>query len=347
MTPRKITAYLILVAILASIQPIQVTECTILDEFQQNNPEIKIIDTTNSETLNITQLQNHLTTGKTIILIGDNAEHASKQIVTSASITSSNDTPNLIGLKLYQDHNRTIPSILRIKESSLSEMSLEVAKNWSTETEFSDPGSELFDNMRVVAFLTEFDLHEPFGYLKVVTEISTQIHDGSILYDWYDVDVTQTVYPGVDAFQISDWRWNWVLYTLNGTGTTQMTGPVDHSPTEKQEPRVIKFNFLWKVITFQWIDVFPWIRFLPTPTINTFDHSNPETNSVSIQKEAEPRYKGRTEEFSTDIHVLYKVLDGEPLSFITQSQVKYSKGVSLAERHITPPIAQGIIVIQP
>ncbi len=237
--------------------------------------------------------------------------------------------------------NRSGDSVLRVMGRSFTEDMLEHAIGWVEdcrgETEGSPP-----DGYERVGLLREVERHEPYGVVESTVELVRVLGDDSETYDWYDVTVTQTVSPGRHTGD-SGWGWSWLEYRMNGSADGANVYLSDYDAPPSGEPPVGLFSFLWRVLTFRWDEAFPWLR--EEPVVQGLDMSDFSGELFMA------RYENRGEAgapFTVRHHYVLRVGEGQAPMFWQQTQIKYVKGTAFnVERHITPPILDGLVTVNP
>jgi len=232
--------------------------------------------------------------------------------------------------------------VLRMLDRSFTEDALEYAYGWveASRGEPVDGGpSEWYESMGT---LREVYRDEPYGVLESTVELVRVLGDGSSVHDWYDATVTQTVSPGRHT-EDSGWGWSWLEYRMNGTAPGANVYLTDYDQPPAGEPPVGLFSFLWRIMTFRWDEAFPWLR--EKPVVQGLDMSDFSRELFMA------RYENRGDagaQFTVRHHYVLRVGEGQSPVFWHQTQIKYVKGMVFnVERHITPPILDGLVIVNP
>ncbi len=238
--------------------------------------------------------------------------------------------------------NRSNEFVLRVRGRSFTLDALEYAHSWAEDCikEIVDGASP--DEYEPVGTLREVDMHEPYGVLESTVELVRVLGDGSETYDWYDATVTQTVTPGRHLGE-SGWGWGWLEYEMNGSAPGADVYLTDYDQPPAGEKPVGMFSFLWRILTFRWDEAFPWLR--EEPVVQGFDMSDFSRELFMA------RYENSGDAgapFTVRHHYVLRVGEGQAPTFWQQTQIKYVKGVAFnVERHITPPILDGLVTVNP
>lgn len=238
--------------------------------------------------------------------------------------------------------NRSSDFVLRVLSRSFTEDALEHAYGWVEDSrreaiEGSQPGGYM-----PVGVLREVERQEPYGVLESTLWLVRVLGDGSETYDWYDVTVTQTVSLG-SRLGSSGWGWGWLEYRMNGSAPGANVYLTDYDQPPAGEKPIGLFSFLWRILTFRWDEAFPWLR--KEPVIQGLDMSDFSRELFMA------RYENRGDAgvpFTVRHHYVLRVGEGQAPTFWHQTQIKYVKGATFnVERHITPPILDGLVTVNP
>lgn len=238
--------------------------------------------------------------------------------------------------------NRSSDFVLRVFGRSFTEDALEHAYGWVEDSRIGTVEGSLSGGYEPVGALREVERHEPYGVLESTLELVRVLSDGSETYDWYDVTVTQTVSPG-SHMGYSGWGWSWLEYRMNGSAPGANVYLTDYDQPPAGEKPVGLFTFLWRILTFRWDEAFPWLR--EDPVVQGLDMSD-FSGELFMS-----RYENRGDagaQFTVRHHYVLRVGEGQAPTFWQQTQIKYVKGAAFnVERHITPPILDGLVTVNP
>lgn len=235
--------------------------------------------------------------------------------------------------------NSSGDSVLRVLGRGFTEDALEDAFGWVKDIQ-GDAGGGMAGVYGPVGALREVVRHEPYGVVESTVELVRVLGDGSETHDWYDTTVTQTVSPWRHT---GDWGWGWLEYVMNGSaaGSNVCLSDYDEPPTG--EPPLGLFTFLWRIMTFRWGEALPWLR--EEPIVRGLDMSDFDADLYMV------RYENRGNAgapFTVRHRYVLRVGEGEAPVFWHQTQLKYVKGVVFnVERHITPPMLDGLVKVNP
>ena len=232
--------------------------------------------------------------------------------------------------------------VLRVLDRSYTEDALEHAYGWVEDSRGEAVDGSLSDRYESVGTLRTVERHEPYGVLESTVELVRVLDDGSETYDWYDATVTQTVSPGRHLGD-SGWGWSWLEYRMNGTALGANVYLTDYDQPPAGERPVGLFSFLWRIMTFRWNEAFPWLR--EDPVVQGLDMSD---FSVELFMARYENVGDAGVQFTVRHHYVLRVGEGQAPIFWHQTQIKYVKGMAFnVERHITPPILDGLVIVNP
>jgi len=238
--------------------------------------------------------------------------------------------------------NRSIKCVLRVLGRSFTEDALEYAYGWVEDSRGETVDGSLSNRYGSVGTLREVERHEPYGVLESTVELVRVLGDDSETYDWYDVTVTQTVSPGRHLGD-SGWGWSWLEYRMNGTAPGANVYLTDYDQPPSGETPAGLFSFLWRIMTFRWDEAFPWLS--EDPIVQGLDMSDFSLELFMA------RYENMGDAgvpFTVRHHYVLRVEEGQSPVFWHQTQIKYVKGMAFnVERHITPPILDGLVIVNP
>lgn len=238
--------------------------------------------------------------------------------------------------------NKSNEFVLRMLDRSYTEDALEHAYSWVEDCRGETVDGSLSDRYESMGTLRMVERHEPYGVIESTVELVRMLSDGSETYDWYDVTVTQTVSPGRHLGD-SGWGWSWLEYRMNGTWPGANVYLTDYDQPPAGERPVGLFSFLWRIMTFRWDEAFPWLR--EEPVVQGLDMSD---FSVELFMARYENIGDSDAPFTVRHHYVLRVWEGQPPVFWHQSQIKYVKGMAFnVERHITPPILEGLVSVNP
>jgi len=237
--------------------------------------------------------------------------------------------------------NRSGGSALRVMGRSFTEDALGHAIDWVEDCLGAASGSPS-DGYERVGLLREVERHEPYGVVESTVDLVHVLDDGSETYDWYDATVTQTVSPG-EYFGDSGWGWSWLEYRMNGSAAGANVYLSDYDQPPSGETPAGLFSFLWRIMTFRWDEAFPWLR--DDPVVRGVDMSDFSRELFMVRYEN----SGDTgAQFTVRHRYVLRVGEGQAPMFWHQTQIRYAKGVAFnVERHITPPMLDGLVKVNP
>ena len=238
--------------------------------------------------------------------------------------------------------NRSNEFVLRVLGRSFTMDALEHAYGWVEDSRGETVDGSLSNRYGSVGTLREVERHEPYGVLESTVELVRVLGDDSETYDWYDVTVTQTVSPGRHLGD-SGWGWSWLEYRMNGTAPGANVYLTDYDQPPSGETPAGLFSFLWRIMTFRWDEAFPWLS--EDPIVQGLDMSDFSLELFMA------RYENMGDAgvpFTVRHHYVLRVEEGQSPVFWHQTQIKYVKGMAFnVERHITPPILDGLVIVNP
>jgi hypothetical protein len=183
----------------------------------------------------------------------------------------------------------------------------------------------------------------PHGVLETKIDV-LRMEKENPEYDWYDVTVTQTLTPGANIS--SDWEWNWLIYTMNGTYGNGNVMLSDYDPPPSHEAPKGIFTFLWKLLGFDLSEYLPWFM-KPEPILEGFDRSDFSIELYRVQYSAEQGYPHRDEPLEIRHHYVVRVGEGETPVFWHQTQIQYTQSGDFAQiPYITSQLASGYINVR-
>lgn len=236
--------------------------------------------------------------------------------------------------------NSSGDSVLRVMGGAFTEDLLGHAIDWVEDSGVSS-GSPSIGYERV-GLLRDVERREPYGVVESTVELVRLLGDGSETYDWYDATVTQTVSPGKHR-GVSGWGWSWLEYRMNGSAAGANVYLSDYDAPPRGEPPAGLFSFLWRIMTFRWDEAFPWLR--DEPVVQGLDMSDFSRELFMA------RYENMGDAgapFTVRHRYVLRVAEGQAPTFWHHAQVKYVKGAAFnVERHITPPILGGLVMVNP
>lgn len=232
--------------------------------------------------------------------------------------------------------------VLRVLGRSFTEDALEYAYGWVEDSRGEPVDGSLSEKYESVGTLREVERHEPYGVLESTVELVRVLGDGSTVHDWYDAIVTQTVSPG-RRLGDSGWGWSWLEYRMNGTAPGANVYLTDYDQPPAGETPLGLFSFLWRIMTFRWDEAFPWLR--EDPVVQGLDMSDFSGELFMARYE---NVGDAGTPFTVRHHYVLRVGAGQAPMFWHQTQIKYVKGMAFnVERHITPPILDGLVIVNP
>ena len=282
-------------------------------------------------------------TGAPVVFYGDQPERLLDVYMPRIYVEgASSEGAMLVALGVIAaSGDRSGDSVLRVMGRMFTEDVLEHAVGWVEDCREEAEGSPPVGYERV-GLLREVERHEPYGVVESTLELVRVLGDDSETYDWYDVTVTQTVSPGRHTGD-SGWGWGWLEYSMNGSADGANVYLSDYDAPPSGEPPVGLFSFLWRIMTFRWDEAFPWLR--EEPIVQGLDMSDFSRELFMA------RYENSGDagaQFTFRHRYVLRVEEGRAPIFWHQTQVKYVKGAAFnVERHITPPILDGLVTVNP
>lgn len=245
----------------------------------------------------------------------------------------------LVAQEVWLQENELIQHQLLVYDYSLTEQANVSVQKWRDELEsLTSP-----DDYTIMGIVTEVDHHDPYGVLETRIEV-LRMTENNIEYDWYDVTVSQTLTPG--ANYTSDWEWNWLTYTMNGTYGKGNIMLSDYDPPPSHEAPTGIFTFLWKFLGFDLRNYLPWIGG-SEPVLESVDMSDFSLEVYRVKYSASREYDHRDESLEIRHHYVTRVPDGDTPVFWHQTQVQYTQAEDYAQVPvISPPLATGYIKVR-
>ena len=289
------------------------------------------------------EIRTLIETGAPVVLYGDRPEQLLDVYMPRIYVEgASSEGSRLVALGVIAaSGNRSGDLVLRVMGRMFTEDMLEHAVSWVEDCRGEAEGSPS-DGYERVGLIREVERHEPYGVVESTVELVRVLGDDSETYDWYDVTVTQTVSPGRHTGD-SGWGWGWLEYRMNGSTDGANVYLSDYDAPPSGEPPIGLFSFLWRIMTFRWDEAFPWLR--EEPVVQGLDMSD------FSQELFMARYENMGDagtQFTVRHRYVLSVGEGKSPMFWHQTQVKYVKGAAFnVERHITPPILEGLVTVNP
>jgi hypothetical protein len=256
--------------------------------------------------------------------------------------SSSGDSRLVVLGVIAATGNRSSDFVLRVLDRSFTMDALELAYDWVEDSLREAVDGVPSDRYESAGTLREVERHEPYGVVESTVELVRVLGDGSEAYDWYDATVTQTVSPGRHLGD-SGWGWSWLEYRMNGTAQGANVYLTDYDQPPAGEPPAGLFSFLWRIMTFRWDEAFPWLR--EEPVVQGLDMSDFSRELFMA------RYENRGDAgapFTVRHRYVLRLGEGQAPVLWHQTQIKYVKGTAFnVERHITPPILDGLVIVNP
>lgn len=242
----------------------------------------------------------------------------------------------LVGNLTSIQGDETIFHELRVYDYSLTERANVSVQRWIDDfTPVINP-----DGYKIMGIITEVDHHNPYGVLETKVEV-LRVEEDNTEFDWYDVTVSQTLTPG--ANYTSDWEWNWLTYTMNGTYGKGNIMLSDYDPPPSHEAPTGIFTFLWRLLGFDLRQYIPWLR-VSEPVLEGADMSDFSLEVYRVKYSATREYTHRDEPLVIRHHYVVRVPDGESPIFWHQTQVQYTQAEDYAQiPYITQPLSKGYI----
>jgi hypothetical protein len=239
----------------------------------------------------------------------------------------------------WLQENEPIHHQLLVYDYSLTERANASVQKWRDElTPLTSP-----DGYVIWGIVTEIDHHDPYGVLETRIDV-LKMEENNTEHDWYDITVSQTLTPG--ANYTSDWEWNWLTYTMNGTYGRGNIMLSDYDPPPSHEPPTGIFTFLWRLLGFDLRNYLPWIG-VSEPVLESVDMSDFSLEVYRVRYSAARDYGHRGEPLEVRHHYVARVVDGAMPVFWHQTQVQYTQAEDYAQIPvITPPLATGYIKVR-
>jgi hypothetical protein len=268
-----------------------------------------------------------------VLVVADTVHHV---IVIEKSTGSGLE---LVAQEFWLQENELIQHQLLVYDYSLTEQANVSVQKWRDElVALTSP-----DGYTIMGIVTEVDHYNPYGVLNTRIEV-LRMNENNTEYDWYDVTVSQTLTPG--ANYTSDWEWNWLTYTMNGTYGKGNIMLSDYDPPPSHESPTGIFTFLWRLLGFDLRNYLPWIG-VSEPVLESVDMSDFSLEVYRVRYSAAREYSHRDEPLEIRHHYVARVGDGEAPVFWHQTQVQYTQAEDYAQVPvISPPLAIGYIKVR-
>jgi len=275
--------------------------------------------------INATRWKGALNEGTPVIVYGNNTDQFKK--VYNSSLTLTGDTDNTtnivaVGVWLQGSGEQTVEHSIIVKDYEFRAANLQSVYKWLDETlEYGD------SSLILAGTRTEVEYQEPYGILEGRVEL-LKVNDTSDEYDWYDVTVNQELTPGSNSSG-SDWEWNWLTYTMNGSTVDSNVFLSDYDQPPSGELPTGLFSFLWRILNFNVRRLFPWL-YAPEVEVEGVDMSDFSRELFMVQYRAPDGFQRSDEPLRVRHHYVLRVEDGEPPRFWQGAQVTYMRGSVIA-----------------
>lgn len=274
-----------------------------------------------------------ITVSCSVLVVADTVQH----MIEIENSTGSG--LELVAQEVWLQENELIQHQLLVYDYSLTEEANVSVQKWRDELEsLTSP-----DDYMIMGIVTEVDHHDPYGVLETRIEV-LRMTENNTEYDWYDVTVSQTLTPG--ANYTSDWEWNWLTYTMNGTFGKGNIILSDYDPPPSHDAPTGIFTFLWRLLGFDLRNYLPWIGG-SEPVLESVDMSDFSLEVYRVKYSASREYDHRDEPLKIRHHYVTRVPDGDTPVFWHQTQVQYTQAEDYAQVPvISPPLATGYIKVR-
>lgn len=288
------------------------------------------------------ELGDALHDGEIMVFYGN----ASDQIhsIHSLSLTLSGETDNTTkavanGVWLQESQGSVIEHVLVVKDYEETPSILNVIQGW-LDYVLAEPDAP----PELVATRTMFEFHEPYGILETRLEL-LKVNDTSASFDWYDVTVTQDLTPGSNSSG-SDWEWNWLMYTMNGSMVKSNVFLSDYDQPPSGELPTGLFSFLWRLLNFNFKRLLPWL-YLPEIGVEGVDMSDFSRELFMVQYRAPDGFQRSDEPMSVRHHYVLRIEDGGLPRFWQGTQIKYMRGSVIAGTpYYSPLLSEGYLELR-
>lgn len=291
---------------------------------------------------NEVELVNSLKDGEAMVFYGNASDQFHS--VHNLSLTLIGETDNTTkvvanGIWLQASQGSVTEHILVVKDYEIKPRNLNVIQGWIDYIlAESDAPPEL------VASRTMVEFHEPYGILETRVEL-LKVIDTSTSFDWYDVTVSQELTPGSNSSG-SDWEWNWLTYTMNGSMVKSNVFLSDYDQPPSGELPTGLFSFLWRVLNFNIRKLLPWL-YVTEVEAEGVDMSDFSRELFMVQYRAPDGFQRSDEPLSVRHHYVLRVEDGEPPRFWQGTQVKYMRGSVIAGvPYYSPLMGEGYLELR-
>ena len=257
-------------------------------------------------------------------------------VIKNSTTYYSNQVAN--GLWLQTEENETIEHQIQIYDYSITNEDLETVSVWLKESSSVTTPT----GYRILGIITQIENHEPYGTLETRIEVLKLIEENEE-DNWLDITVTQRLTPGAN-FTISNWVWNWLQYTMNGSlGVSNIYLSDYDSPNIEELPKG-PFSFLWRLLGFDLRKFIPWL-YPSKPQILGIDMSDFSLELFKIRYEASRGYDKKNMPLTKRHHYVIRTREGISPIFWHQTQVQYTKADDYAQiPYLTHPLASGYIM---
>ena len=275
--------------------------------------------------INATQWKGVLNEGTPVIIYGNDTDQFKK--VYNSSLTLTGDTDNTtnivaVGVWLQGSGEQKVEHSIIVKDYEFTATNLHAVYRWLNETIDYGDSSLILEGTR-----TEVEYQEPYGILESRVEL-LKVNDTSDEYDWYDVTVNQELTPGSNSSG-SDWEWNRLTYTMNGSKGDSNVFLSDYDPPPSEELPTGLFSFLWRVLNFNLKRLLPWL-YVPEVGVEGVDMSDFSRELFMVQYRAPEGFQRSDEPLSVRHHYVLRVEDGTLPKFWQGAQVTYFRGSVIA-----------------
>jgi hypothetical protein len=292
--------------------------------------------------INTTRWKGVLNEGTPVVVYGNNTNQF--KMVHNSSLTLTGDTDNTtnivaVGVWLQGSGEQKVEHCIIVKDYEFTTTNLQAVYKWLNETMDYGDSSLILAGTR-----TEVEYQEPYGVLESRVEL-LKVDDTSDEYDWYDVTVNQELTPGSNSSG-SDWEWNWLTYTMNGSMIESNVFLSDYDQPHTDELPTGLFSFLWRALNFNLKRLLPWF-YVPEVGVEGVDMSDFNRELFMVQYRIPDGFQLSDEPLSVRHHYVLRVEEGEPPRFWQGTQVKYMRGSVIAGvPYFSPLMGEGYLELR-
>jgi hypothetical protein len=299
----------------------------------------RIFNSTHVTEQDLAEVNDTLSDGLPVVFVGDGAERLLE--ATELPLTLE-DIGNVAasGIWRHLDQPGAPVSVLLVRDAYYTPECLEAAYRWLEEPVEAPSGdqSELY---RLVAVISEVDRQLPLGVLETRTEVLRVLNTSG--YNIIDLTVNQRLIPG-STIGVSGWNWSSLEYTVDGSAAGANVELSSYDEAPKREPPVGIFTLLWRIVTFRWGDLIPWLW--GDQGVAWTDMSDYGRQLYKVKIEAQDGSEEAEAPLEARHHVVVNSA-GVDAVFLRWTQVMYVKGGSLSAERYTAPAVGGLIAVHP